>query len=240
MLLAAGRGTRLGALTRSTPKPLVTVGGVPMLERVASRLVAAGADRFIINTHHLADQVVDFVRSRNGFGVEVVFSHEPGMPLETGGAIRHAAELFDAREPFFLHNTDILTDLPLMEMYARHQQDAPLATLAVMHRQTSRYLLFDDRGLLGRIDEGKGLRIAVREPSGEERRLAFAGIHVIAPGFPGLLTEEGAFSILEPYLRLAGAGYRIAPFLADGCEWLDIGKPEQLAEADRVAERSML
>jgi NDP-sugar pyrophosphorylase family protein len=239
MILAAGLGTRLGSLTHSTPKPLIEVAGVPMLERIARRLVSGGAHRLIINTYHLADQVVAFVRSHDNFGVEVAFSHEADRPLETGGAIRHAAHLFRGEQPFFLHNSDVLTGLPLDQLYRAHGESGALATLAVMRRETSRYLLFDDDGLFGRVDEGKDLRIAVREVRGMVQKLAFAGVHVISPEFAGLITEQGAFSILDPYLRLAGEGHRIVPFRADGFEWIDIGKPEQLAEANRRLERSL-
>ena len=235
LILAAGLGTRLGELTRSTPKPLIRVGGTAMLEIVASRLVAAGVDRLIINTHHLADQIVDFARAREGFGVEVHFSHEADAPLETGGAVLHARELLRRDVPFFLHNSDILTDLPLTELYRTHQQENPLATLAVMERPSSRYLLFDEQGLFGRADEGKQLRIEVRAAVGTVRKLAFAGVHVVSPHFPDLLEERGAFSILDPYLRLATAGHRIQAFSVDGFSWIDIGKPEQLEEANRQA-----
>jgi len=234
LILAAGLGTRLGDLTRATPKALIPVGGVPMLERVATRLIEAGVDRLIINTHHLADQIATFVRERDDFGVEVAISHEPDRPLETGGAVRHAAHLFRADQPFFIHNADVLTELPLGPLYDRHLEDPPLATLVVMRRESSRYLLFDDDGLLGRVDERKDLRIETRRARGAVRQLAFAGIHVVSPEFPRLLTETGAFSIFDPYLRLAAAGYRIAPYLADAYRWLDIGKPEQLDQANRL------
>lgn len=232
MLLAAGLGTRLLPLTEYTPKALVPVDGVPMLERVALRLIAAGADRLIINTHHFGEKIEDYVRQREGWGVEVVFSREAGAPLETGGGLLHARALFRDDAPFFLHNTDILTDLPLEALYAAHRATGdPLATLAVMQRETSRHLLFDDEGLLGRTDERKGLDLRVREPCGNVRQLGFGGVHVISPRILDLLTETGAFSILDPYLRLAEAGERILPFRIDEYEWIDIGKPAQLEEA---------
>jgi N-acetyl-alpha-D-muramate 1-phosphate uridylyltransferase len=239
MILAAGLGTRLGTITRDLPKALVPVAGIPMLERVARGLAEAGVDRLIVNTHHFADRVVQFTHSRGCFGLEVVFSPEPDGPLETGGGLLNAAPLFRSGMPFFLHNADILTDLPLHEMYAAHRQEEPLATLMVMRRQSSRYLLFDDDGLLGRVDELRGLRIQVRTPRGEIRPLAFGGVHVIDPGIFALLEERGAFSIFNPYLRLAGGGHRILAWEADASRWLDIGKPEQLAEAERRMERSL-
>jgi NDP-sugar pyrophosphorylase family protein len=232
MLLAAGLGTRLRPLTDHTPKALVEVCGTAVLETVARRLIAAGADRLIVNVHHHAEQIRAHVGERAAWGVDVEFSPEPDAPLETGGGLLHARQLFRSDAPFFLHNADILSDLDLRAMYHAHTgADAPLATLAVMERPSSRRLLFDDLGLLGRIDEGRGIELRVREPVGAERELAFCGIHVIDPRIFPLLTEQGAFSILEPYLRLAGAGERILPHRIDGAEWLDIGKPEQLERA---------
>ena len=233
MLLAAGLGTRLRPLTDGMPKALVEVGGVAVLERVARRLIDAGADRLIVNVHHFPEQIRRYVEERDGLGVEVVFSTEEGAPLETGGGLLHAAPLFRQNAPFFVHNADILTDLPLREMYAAHRESSPLATLAVMERPSSRYLLFDDRGLLGRADEKKGIRIEVRDPVGEVAALGFGGVHVISPEIFGRLTERGAFSILDPYLRLAREGLRILPFRIDGRYWSDIGKPEELEAARR-------
>lgn len=236
LILAAGLGTRLRPLTDHTPKALIEVGGVPILERVARRLIAAGADRLIVNTHWLGAKIEAFLAERRGFGVEHAVSAEPGeAPLETGGALVQAEPLFRKDAPFFVHNADILTDLPLRAMYDAHLARGALATLAVMERETSRHFLFDDRGLLGRTDAKKGLDLRMRDPVGEVRKLAFGGVHVISPRIFGLLTERGAFSILDPYLRLAGAGEAILPFRVDGHTWLDIGSHAQL-EAARAAE----
>lgn len=239
MLLAAGLGTRLRPLTDHTPKALIDVGGLPIIERVARRLIEAGADRLIVNLHHLGERLRSFMESRRvDWGVEVAYSDEAGGALETGGGVLHAASLIRRDAPFFLHNADILTDLPLRAMYAVQLQESPLATLAVMERESTRSLLFDDRGLLGRVDEAKGIRIEVREAEGEVRRLAFAGVHVVDPAFLEKVTERGVFSILDPYLRLAGTGERIFPFRIEGSHWLDIGKPAQLEEARRSVDQS--
>jgi NDP-sugar pyrophosphorylase family protein len=234
MILAAGLGTRLRPLTDHTPKALIDVGGMPIIQRVARRLIAAGADRLIVNTAHLGQQIEDYVRSMDGFGVEAVFSREDPGPLETGGALLAAREMFRGDAPFFLHNADILSDIPLGEVYAAHQSAGdPLATVAVLDRPTTRKLLFDNAGLLGRTDEAKGLDLRVRPAVGEVRALPFAGIHVVSPRIFGRMTERGAFSILDPYLRLAAEGERILPFRVDGYAWIDIGRPEQLEEARR-------
>jgi NDP-sugar pyrophosphorylase family protein len=236
MLLAAGLGTRLRPLTDHTPKALVQLGGTPILEHVVRRLLRAGADRLIFNVHHFGDQIRDYVQEREGFGVETAISFEESQPLETGGGLLHAAPLFRKQAPFFLHNADILSDLPLEEMYAQQLRAAPLVTLAVMQRDTKRYLLFDEVGLMGRADEGKGIRLEARPAVGEVRPLAFGGVHVISPEIFGRITETGAFSILDSYLRLAGEGAIILPFRIDGHYWSDIGKPEQLEEARRWVE----
>ncbi|MBB4638173.1 nucleotidyltransferase family protein [Longimicrobium terrae] len=232
MILAAGLGTRLRPLTDHTPKAMIEVGGVPMLERVARRLIAAGADRLIINTAYLAEQIEDYVRAHDGFGVEAVFSREDPGPLETGGALLAARPLFRRDGPFFLHNADIATDLSLDDLLAAHHAAGdPLVTVAVLDRPSARKLLFDEDGLLGRVDESKGVDLRVRPARGAVTALPFAGVHVLSPRFLDLLTETGAFSILEPYLRLAAAGERIMPYRVDGCAWLDIGRPEQLEAA---------
>lgn len=231
IILAAGLGSRLRPLTDHTPKALVEVDGVPMLDLVARGLIRAGADRLVINLHHLGDRIRAHVEEQGGYGVEVRFSEEADRPLETGGAILAAAEHLRLEEPFFVHNSDILTDLPLEEMYAFHLEERPLATLAVMERDTRRYLLFDEVGLFGRVDAGKGLRLQGREPVGAVHQLAFAGVHVIEPEFPSRLTERGVFSVLDPYLRLAGSGRRILPYRIDRYRWIDIGKPQELERA---------
>lgn len=239
MILAAGLGTRLRPLTDHVPKALVPVAGVPMLERVARRLVDAGADRLVVNVHHHADQVEAFVERRGGFGVEVRISREEGeRPLETGGGVKAAARHFRRDAPFFLHNVDVVTDLDLAALYRAHLDADPLATLAVSDRPTSRPLLFDEAGLLGWEDRRPGREAAarIREPQGPVREAAFAGAHVLSPRVLDLFTESGRFSIVPAYLRLAEAGHRILPHDVSGAFWIEVGDPERLAEARRALE----
>lgn len=233
MILAAGVGSRLGAITAQTPKALVHVGGRPVLEHVARRLIAAGADRLIINVHHHADQIVEFVRERNGFGVEVAFSHEVEAPLETGGGLLKAAPLFRRDAPFFLHNVDVLSDIDLGALYREHIRSGAIATLAVNERETTRYLLFDEHGLCGRFDRRSGNSAEVHAGYGTVRQFAFLGVHVISPALLDRIEESGAFSIIDLYLRLAGAGERIHGYHIGRALWLEIGSPERLEQARR-------
>lgn len=269
MILAAGLGTRLRPLTDETPKALITVAGTPMLERVARRLIDAGVDRLIVNVHHHADRIIDFIDERGGFGVDVRISREPVRPLETGGGLLHAREHFRRDGPFLLHNVDIICEADLRAMVAAHAEAARaeppgteaadtepgggangkgtgpaaapgvLATLAVQRRPASRFLRFDDAGLQARVEERDGgAMVTARPVHGETRERAFTGIHVISPAIFDLLTERGRFSIIDPYLRLAGEGHRILPYDITGALWLEIGDPDRLETARRIMRRS--
>ena len=233
LIFAAGLGTRLRPLTDTTPKALLTVGGRSLLERVAARLVAAGATRLVVNVCHHAERIAEHVAERD-LGVPVRISREPGGPFDTGGGLKRARHLFTHRAPILLHNVDVLTDLPLERLLAAHAAAGALATLAVAERPSTRRLLFDADGLLGRQDDGRGLDVRVRPAVGEVVTVPFTGVHVVAPELLGRITEEGTFSILDTYLRLAAEGARVLPFRADGAAWIDVGRPADLERA-RVA-----
>lgn len=235
MILAAGFGTRLRPITDTTPKALIPVGGVPMVERVARRLIAAGATRLIVNTHHHASQIEAFLREHDGFGVEVSISNESEEVLETGGGLRHAAPFFQRDAPFFLHTVDVISDCDLQSIYAAHQQWQPIATLAVNNRESSRYFLFDDDGLCGHGNDNTGVVRHARPAVGPQRKMSFCGIHVIAPRMFDLMIERGKFSIIDLYLRLAANGERLLPHDISRSQWIDIGKPEQLQQATAIA-----
>jgi NDP-sugar pyrophosphorylase family protein len=245
MILAAGLGTRLRPLTYETPKPLVEVDGVPMLERVARRLLDAGADRLLVNVSHLSDQVEAYVRAADwrtpsGGAVEVVISDEPDGPLETGGGIKKAAAFFRRDAPFLVHNGDVLTDVDLVALWdaQRDADDGRLATLAVAPAQTDRALLFDSGGLAGYTLDG-GEPKAMRGVRGERRVLDFVGVQACAPELLDVVeaVEADKFSIMDTYLGLARDGRTVAPF--DGTDarpnrFLDVGTLERLERAHAV------
>ena len=240
MILAAGLGKRLRPLTDDTPKALVEVGGVPMLERVARRLVDAGAERLIVNVHHHADRIEAFLAERGGFGVEVRLSHEREGPLETGGGLLRAADLFERKAPFFLHNVDVISEIDLSGLYRVHgavRGEPPLATLAVARRETSRPLLVDAEGVYGVADHRTGVRREARRPGAEPKELGFAGIHVLSPEIFDRLLERGAFSIVESYMRLIAEGVRILAHEVGDAPWFEVGTPERLERARQWVER---
>lgn len=231
MIFAAGLGTRLRPLTDTIPKALIEVGGVPMLERVALRLIEAGATRLIVNAHHHAGRIHEFVRERNWFGIETIISDESEMLLDTGGGLKFASRHFHRDAPFLLYNADVLSDFDLREFYREQSEKGALATLATMERPGSRYLLFDSAGLCGYGNSDRGLVVEARPVTGDLLRLGFCGVHVISPRIFELIEEEGVFSIITLYMRLVSQGERIEPFRIDGSLWIDIGKPESLEYA---------
>lgn len=228
MILAAGLGTRLRPLTYDVPKALVDIGGEPVLEKVARRVIEAGAERLVINVSPHADMIRSYIEERGGWGVEVHVSEEPDGPLETGGGLLKAASYFRGDRPILVHNADILTDVDLDALYRAHRDDS-LATLATRAAEGGRYLLFDEDGLLGFEYGGEEKR--ARPARGEERRRDYLGVGVISPRLIGLFEETGKFSIFTPLMRLVRTGERVAEHPAEGVRWTDIGTHEQLAAA---------
>ena len=232
MIFAAGLGTRLRPLTDDRPKALVEIGGVPILEIVARRLIAAGADRLIINTHWHGGMIADFVHAKGGFGVDVRISHEPDAPLDTGGGLACAATHFRRDKPFLLHNCDVISDVDLEGLYAAHVAGDAIATLAVLPPSPERYLAFDDAGLCGYGPRGGGDQVLCREVNGTVQRFDFTGIHAASPALLDSLPPTGSYSIMDHYLRLARAGTPVKPWLQPDAHWIDIGTHEKLAEAE--------
>lgn len=243
MVLAAGLGTRLRPLTDDRPKALVEVGGRTLLEITLTRLRSSGVREVIINVHHLADMIENALRANNNFGMRIEMSREETL-LDTGGGLKKAAWFFleDAKrldEPFIVHNVDVLSTIDLRSMAQSHTERGALATLAVQNRKTSRYLLFNEEDQLSGRRQGGDQEPEIVRPSAHLEPLAFCGIHVISPLLLSLMTEEGVFSIIATYMRLAARGENIAAFRADAYDWRDLGRPEQLRQADEDLRRGL-
>jgi len=236
MVLAAGLGTRLRPLTNDRPKALVELGGRTLLEITLTRLASFGVRDVIVNVHHFADLVVGYLRANNNFGLHVELSREDVL-LDTGGGLKKAAWFFlqdRARldEAFLLHNVDVVSTIDLRALLKFHSENHALATLAVQHREGSRLLLFNRTGELC------GRRIAGREPElawpgSDVHPLAFSGIQAISPRLLTRMCEDGVFSIITTYLRLTREGEKILAFRADEYDWRDLGKLEDLREAEK-------
>jgi mannose-1-phosphate guanylyltransferase len=248
MILAAGLGTRLRPLTGDRPKALVEVAGHTLLQITIRRLRQFGVREVIVNVHHFAAMVVEYLKKQDNFGMRIEISHEDVL-LDTGGGLKKAAWFFSENsshsdEPIVLHNVDVLSTIDLDRMLQFHRQNQALATLAVQERETSRYLLFDPQNrLCGRRAGGDRapeiVRSSVRS-AGQMRALAFCGVHVISPRLLPRLSEQGVFSIISSYLRLAYEGEKILAFRADEYYWRDLGRPENVTQAAQDVEQRLL
>jgi NDP-sugar pyrophosphorylase family protein len=254
MILAAGLGTRLRPLTDDRPKALVEVGRRTMLEIALARLRAFGIREVIINVHHFADMILDYLRENQNFGMCIEVSREETL-LDTGGGLKKAAGFFlespgELDTPFLMHNVDVISTIDFHLMLQSHNANRALATLAVQHRDTSRYLLFDEQlDLCGRrfVHAEPARPVGPNNNKDELARplppqakspqaLAFCGIHIISPRLLALITEDGIFSIITTYLRLASQGEKISAFRADQFYWRDLGRPDDLRQAAKEVE----
>jgi NDP-sugar pyrophosphorylase family protein len=244
MILAAGLGTRLRPLTDNRPKALVEVAGRTILEITLSRLRAFDIREVIINVHHLADMILEYLKTNDNFGMRIDVSREEVL-LDTGGGLKKAAYFFledsnSLERPFILHNVDVISTIDLRRMVQFHTENQALATLAVQDRETSRYLLFDEQLQLCGRRSGRDQKNEFVRSSQQVQPLAFSGIHVISPRLFAMMIEEGVFSIITSYLRLAAHGEKILAFRADEYYWRDLGRPANLMQAAQDVKQIVL
>ena len=255
-IFAAGLGTRLKPLTNTMPKALVPVAGKPLLAHVVEKLKAAGCKKIVINIHHFGDMIVDYVKSQGNFGIDIVFSDERQMLLETGGAIKHAVELL-GNEPFLIHNVDILSNVDIKALWEEHLNSGSAATLLVSKRSSSRALLFDAEGNLtawtnkttGEVKSPyENIKIAslgtlfpsvISTSTGSVTALeefAFSGIHIFSPSlFKYFGTYPEKFSIIDFYLNTCKAE-KIKAYTQEGLQLLDVGKLDSLEKAEEFVQ----
>lgn len=238
MVFAAGLGTRLKPWTEHHPKALVPVGGVPMLERVLVNLRDSGFDDVVVNVHHFADQIEEFLAAHD-YGIRVRVSDERALLLDTGGGLLAASPLlFEDDAPVLIHNVDILSNADLRGLMAVHETSGADATLLVSGRKSSRRLAFDDGWRLRgwhNLTSGE-YRPAGYSPTEGEREVAFSGIHVVGPEVIRRMRDggySGKFPIMDFYLAESGR-LDLRGSYAETLELIDIGKPETLAAADRL------
>ena len=224
-ILAAGLGTRLLPLTAQRPKALVEVGGKPLLQIAIERLEEAGVEHIVVNVHHFANMVEDFLAGHSWHS-RIDISDERTLLLDTGGALKHAAPLFAPGNPVLVHNVDILSSIDLRALAAHHLDQHNLVTLCVSQRSTRRLLTFCDGLLTGRADP-------TSPPPPSTEALAFSGISVVAPDlFPLLPPADHPYPVIDQYIALA-PNHRIGIYRHPADHWLDVGKPETLNQAQQ-------
>jgi NDP-sugar pyrophosphorylase family protein len=232
MIFAAGKGTRLKPLTDNTPKALVKVNGTPMLQIIINKLIKTGVTEIIINVHYLADQIIEFLKLKNNFGIRIEISHEKEELLDTGGGLKKAAWFFDDNKPFILHNVDVISNINLIEMMNFHKNSNSLVTLAVRRRDTSRYFLFNNSNILCGWENTKTKERIISNPNKNLNQFAFSGIHIIDPNIFNFLQNNGSFSIVPFYIKFSKS-YKIMAFQHDKDFWLDVGTSAKLSVAEK-------
>lgn len=256
MIFAAGLGTRLKPFTLSKPKALVPLDGIPMLERVIRSMATAGISDIVVNVHHFAGKIVEFLRRNDNFGLNIAISDETDLLLDTGGGLLKARHLLDdgSDEPILLHNADIFTDLPLSEMTSAHEKSGADVTLLCAHRSSSRTLWFRDGRLCGWENLKTGeLKPVGFMPDATTDSSPFGGVHIVSPKVFSLLEEYNDGLLKSSATEVEGiVPFSIVPFylaeierldirrflLPEGCRWFDVGSSEKLAAAEATFGKS--
>lgn len=231
MILAAGLGTRLKPITENIPKALVEINGRTLLDITIRKLIENDFRQIIINVHHFADKVKDYLKE-NTYAADIFISDETDLLLDTGGGIKFAQKYFDD-SPILVHNVDIISNLNLKDFYHYHLSDDAAASLVVSKRISSRYLLLNDENILcGWEDVKKNEKIISRNEK-NLYQFAFNGIHIINPEIIKHFSDEKVFSVIKAYLMLAETE-DIVGYVCNDIKWIDVGKIDSLDKAEEL------
>ena len=230
MILAAGLGTRLGALTHDHPKALVELNGKPLLQHCIEDLIANGFYRIIINVHHFGEQIIDFVEHHH-FDADILISDERDLLMDTGGGIIKATPLFKDSKAVLIHNVDIISNVDLEALNQQFLVSGDDAWLLTQDRASSRKLLFNtDHQLIGWKNKADDSFKWVYDSFGEYQEMAFSGLHFFRSNLFAEF-EVKPQSVIDLYLKLAKTNRIISkPIQPD--YWFDLGKPEQFQVAE--------
>lgn len=233
MIFAAGLGTRFKPWTDKHPKALALVNGKTLLQRNIEYLQQYGINEVVVNVHHFADQIIEAVKSNDGWGSKIYVSDETGEVLETGGGLLKAAPLLTSEEGFITLNADILTDLNIQQLLSFHKEYGALISFGITNRKSSRSFLFDDNNrLCGWQNTGTGEEKIVIANQ-QLHAMAYSCVAVFQPSIFELIPQRGKFSLTETYLSLAPQ-HLIAGFDHTGDKFIDVGKPESVALAEKM------
>jgi NDP-sugar pyrophosphorylase family protein len=236
MILAAGLGTRLKPLTETVPKALIRVRNHTLLELQIKKLNAQGFDEIIINVHHFAEKIKEYLERKNYFNCSIIISDESNKLLDTGGGLKKASHFFSDDKPFVVCNVDIISNINLQKFMEVHISTSSLASLAIQDRASSRKFLFDnDTSLCGWMNEKTAEKIILRANAKELKPYAFSGIQIIDPRLFKYFPDKDTFSLIDLYL-IAAKRESIFGYIHSNDTWMDLGKIENLKEAEKVFE----
>ena len=238
MILAAGLGTRLHPMTNNTPKALIKINDKTLLGIAIEKLIYYDFNEIVINVHHLADQIVEFVEQSN-FDAKISISQERDELLDTGGGLKNAERFLTGNEPFLLHNVDIVSNLNLRSLFEFHLNSDAIVTLVVRKRKSNRYFLFNgDNILRGWKNERTEREILINDEK-PLTKFAFSGIHIIDPKIFTLMPNDKVFSMIEFYLNIMNSNI-INTYIDNESFWMDVGNPESLKIAEENFDKFLL
>jgi len=232
MIFAAGLGTRLRPLTNNIPKALVPLKGVTLLELAIRRLKYYGFNEIIINVHHFADKIIEFLAEKNNFDIEIHISKEENELLDTGGGLKKAAWFFQ-NDPFLIVNADIVTSLNLAKIVEFHRENSFLVTLAVQSRDSTRQIMFNEDHLLSGWKNHQTGEEIISRTSKRPIFYSFSGIHVVNPKIFELMPEEEIFPIMPFYLKIA-IDNSIGAYNHSEDIWQDVGKLNAIEKTEEI------
>ena len=237
MILAAGRGTRLKPLTDKIPKALVQINQKPMLQILIERLISFGVIELIVNVHHFADQIIQFLKEKNNFDINIAISDERDLLLDTGGGVKKASWFFKEEDSFLVHNVDAYTNIDFNGLYEHHNSSNSIATLAVKNRESSRKLLFNNNyELSGWKNLKTGEEKIVNSSQNELTELAFSGVQIMNSKCFSLMPEEKIFSLIDFYLNAAKTEI-ISGYVHDEDYFIDMGRIENIKLAESILNK---
>lgn len=235
MILAAGLGTRLKALTHDKPKALVALNGKPLLQHCIENLIVNGFDRIVINVHHFGEQIIDFVEQHQ-FDADIQISDERDLLLDTGGGIVKATPLFKDSKAVLVHNVDIISNVNLGEIASQFLDSEDGAWLLTQDRETNRKLLFNTNNqLIGWMNKAEGNFKWVYDSFSQYQEKAFSGLHIFRSNLFAKF-ECKPQSVIDLYLDLAKNKSIISRSIQPDF-WFDLGKPEQLENAEKYLKK---
>ena len=227
-ILGAGLGTRLRPLTEYMPKPLLPIGGRPMITYAMEHLQAVGIQKFIINTHHCPEKYAEVFPDGNWQGIPITFRHEP-LLLDTAGGIKNIEDLITQDKRILVYNGDIITNLPIAPLIDRHFELQTQVTLALRSHGPLLNVNIDSHGFIC------DMRNRLHNPG--VQRCLFAGIYVVETNFLRQLTAGKIESIVLPLIESIQQNPRsVGGMVIDEGFWYDLGTIE---EYNKLREQSL-